>query len=262
MRVKIVQGSETFIIAIPFRDISYLSAHTYRSTDSVIFLTLGQPPSFECETSPGNPRRRLSCLPWSGHARIAPYLSTSIRLVCSSRDDLRRFRQLSIKARAHTVHDFESPVERRGLFLPEVFDGLELQLRSMNWCVAFQVESIVRARVLDIKEMLELMTKVRDIVARKGKTYAASFLRHFKTKAMAWNFNSDTWYIPILQCFLLAEVEYEKQSKAPSLMPTDNSLFQSFHVIVTPTAIVLDGPFVGFLCPQASPSDDEIAAQC
>jgi len=48
----------------------------------------------------------------------------------------------------------------------------------------------------------------------------------------------------IQQCFARAEREYEVQPMSPSLKPTNNSLFESLHVIIAFNNDLLDGPFL------------------
>jgi len=47
----------------------------------------------------------------------------------------------------------------------------------------------------------------------------------------------------IEECFLLAVKDFAGYARSPSLQPTDERLFNSFHVMMTPTSMFLEGPF-------------------
>jgi hypothetical protein len=58
----------------------------------------------------------------------------------------------------------------------------------------------------------------------------------------------------IQQFFTQTHKEYSKSNAlAPALTPTDSNIFQSLHVIISPTSIYLEGPFVSFFYPDCMP---------
>lgn len=244
IQIKLKRSTGIYRIAIRFSQIRSLSAHRYLSDDEpVICFSLDMPPAYEVE-SPSNPvRQRLSSLPIPDHARVAPFASLAIRLVLSSLVELSKFRSLTKVAQLSYLEDYECHIARRGLFSLVVMDRLQMWLRSINWCVAFQVESLLRGLAVDAKEMLSLMPAIDKMISTHGKAYAMMMLRHFCKKALAWGGGDHGQSEAILNCFLEAKDEYDKQGRSISLKPSDGSLFEALHVTVTPTTMYLDGPF-------------------
>lgn len=185
LRIKLRQSSDTYVIAIRFSQLLAISAHTYLSETPVIFLSLNQPPTYECEGTGGSFRQRLSFLPILDHERVAPYASLAIRLICASFDDLQKFRDLSLVAQLHNIQDYECPVVRRGLFSQVAMDELQDWQRRFDWSVSFQIEAILRSMGVDARELLDLMPEVRRVIRANGKEYAAGLLRYFEPRARA-----------------------------------------------------------------------------
>ncbi|KAF7339912.1 RNA-dependent RNA polymerase [Mycena venus] len=202
-RITIPRPSEVFYIGIRFSRISHVQIHSDRSQPSTIFFNLSEPPNFECGTGSG-PRQRLSYLPIEDHKRVAPFTSLAIRLVCSNRGDVARFERLAKTAGIKNVYETELHVERRGLFSEPVLEQVRAGIKSLRWNVAFQVEALHRNLDLDAKEILSILPST------------------------------------IPELFKEVHAEYSRShAKAPSLEPADNSVFQSLHVVITPTTIYL-----------------------
>jgi len=243
MRIKLQEFSDTYIIAMKYSQINHITAHNYLSDqEPVIFLSLSVPPTYERDKKPL--RQRLSHLPLPDHERIAPYASLAIRLVCRSPDELLTFSNCSKVAQLHNVHDYEYPVVRRGLFSSDKLEKLQKWLRYFNWCVTFQIEALVRSMAVDVAEALELMPYVLRIVEAKGKEVAASMLRKFRSKAknLSWNIAVEEEF-DLRQCFLDFEKECDRPTSTSSLKPSEGSLCDVFHVMITPTTMFLEGPF-------------------
>ncbi|KAF5377659.1 hypothetical protein D9615_005257 [Tricholomella constricta] len=243
LRIKIPRTTVTLAIAIRFAQITALSAHTTISKEPVIYMNLAIPPAFESETNSTTPRERLAALPLEDHARVAPYTSLAIRLICSSHQELQKFRELSKVAQLHHISEMETYVERRGLFSSTVAEELQPLLRRLNWCVSFQLESLIRSLAVDMKELLDLMPHIVRLTHEKGKRYAASMLRDFGPRAMElfWS-DPDGEQETLLDLFRRAQVEFEAHSTHSKWEPTDSSLFESYHVEITPTTMRLTGP--------------------
>lgn len=170
----------------------------------------------------------------------------AIRLICGERGDIVRFERLARTAGVKNVYETELHIERRGLFSEEVLSQVRAGIKALRWTVAFQVEALHRNLDLDAKEVLLIIPVVRNLVLLKGRSYATAFLRHFATRARFWNAYEETSQ-SIQDLFNTVHAEYSRShAKAPSLIPTDNSVIQSLHVIISPTMIYLQGPFVSF----------------
>ncbi|KAJ7275343.1 RNA-directed RNA polymerase 2 [Mycena haematopus] len=241
-RIGIPWQGAIFYVAIRFSRISHIQIHLDPTKDSTIFFELLESPNYESATGPG-PRQRLSCLPISDHERVAPFTSLAIRLICSHRGDVARFERLARTAGVKNVYETELHIERRGLFSEAVLGQVRAGIKALRWSVAFQVEALHRNLYLDAKEILLIIPLVRRLVDLKGRSYATAFLRHFGTRARYWSAYEETSQT-IEELFLEVHTEYAKShAKAPSLIPSDNSIFQSLHVTISPTTIYLEGPF-------------------
>ncbi|KAG6911837.1 hypothetical protein DXG01_000084 [Tephrocybe rancida] len=247
-RVRIPRsGVDTLAIAIRFSNLRNISAHTSLDGEQVIFLTLESPPAYESEPlDDKKPRTRLSALPLSDHARVSPYVSHTVRLICRTQRDLSLFRKLCKEAKIHYLSDTAWLVARRGLFAPSVSRALEPWLRSLNWCIAFQVESLLRSLSLDMTEMLQLMPYISDLRKTRGKRILAEILAHFGPRAieLSWDDfdqgkdSKET----IVECFLKALKDYDARLPSSFSETADPSLFKAYHVEITPTTMRLSGP--------------------
>ncbi|KAG5353249.1 hypothetical protein C0989_008984 [Termitomyces sp. Mn162] len=243
LRIKIPRQSDTTLaIVIRFSNLKTKSVHTSYSGDPVILLTLETPPAFESEPlADDKPRIRLSSLPLLEHARLSPYVSLALRFVCKSSRDLQTFLQLCKEAKIHHINDTEYLSEQRGLFAPHVAKKLERWLQSSNWCIAFQIESLLRGLSVDMTEMLSLMPYIAALTTSKGKRHAAAVLAHFGQEALKLWYDSEEPET-ILECFLRAQRDLEAHPPSFSLRSIDPSLFEAYHVEVTPTTMRLSGP--------------------
>jgi hypothetical protein len=243
LRIIILHPPKTFIIAVRFSQIIYLSAHTSLSEEPAVFLTLEIPPVYEAEV--GQPlRQRLAALPLADHARVSPYTSLALRLVLGSNHELFKFRHLAKVAQVYNVHNSDYPVDRRELFSAAAMEELHHSLRLFNWCVSFQIEALLSTLLVDVKEMLVLIPHIQRLVRHRGKSYTSSMLRYFIPCAREFFYSPDDVRAETIEdCFRLAAQGFASQATSPSLQPTDGSLFHSLHVIITPTTMILEGPF-------------------
>jgi hypothetical protein len=256
LRIKYFAPTETRIIAVRFSLINWTATSLSVQGQPTVFLSLHLPPSFESELTPEKmdqmsrpngtvydiaPRQRLSAFD-DEHARVAPYTSLAIRLICNKDADVMAFRRLSRMAQLHEPLDFDYPVEYRELFSAHKLDMLQAWLRDLDFEVAFQVESLTRALTVDAQEMLDLRADIDDLVEDKGAHYTSMLLRHFSTQARAlfWGYNeSKESKETVPQCFQRSQAEFKLQAPSPS----GEAVFNCLHVIQTPTTISLEGPF-------------------
>lgn len=239
LRISLQQSPDTYIIAMKYPQVNYITVHNYLNEEPIIFFSLNTPPTYERDEKPL--RQRLSYLPIPDHQRVASYASLAIRLVCCSPNDLLTFSNCSKAAQLHNIYDYEYPVNRLGLFSSDKLEALQKWLRYFNWCVTFQIEALVRSMAIDVAEALELMPVVDQVVKTKGKEVAASMLRKFHSKAkhMFWDVEEE---VDLRQCFLDFEKECDKPTSLSSLKPSEGSLRDVFHVMITPTTMFLEGP--------------------
>jgi RNA-dependent RNA polymerase len=93
---------------------------------------------------------------------------------------------------------------------------------------------------VDVKEMLEILPLVDEMGQEKGREHSAALLRDFKTRVKAFN-DRDT--NSVRRCFQETIAEFSETYNASRLVPTDGSLYQSLHVTITPTTMILEGPY-------------------
>lgn len=266
LRVKILQAEETLVIAIRFSQINSTS-WTSSPNEPAIYFSLVTAPAFESEVPPhiaqeirnrpdfrGSiydyaPRLRLTSLD-EEHSRVAPYTSLAFRIVCRNGADISLFRRLSRIASLST-QEFGYPIERRERFSASRMERLNRWLLRQAWEIAFQVQALLQAMLLDFKEMLDLRPDVERVTQEMGTRVAASFLQHF---AMGLKF---LWAPPdesreiqrglIRECFHRSEVEFRqiqvKSSRSKSKARDAAETFDCLHVSVTPTSMLLTGPY-------------------
>ncbi|KAF9270384.1 RNA-directed RNA polymerase 2 [Marasmius fiardii PR-910] len=224
-------------LAIVMRLSRIRSTYFFDLEDPVIFFDMAYPPSFEREPAAVGQRERLPHLPVPSHDRLAPFISHSLRIVCSSQRDFDIFSELARLVQLHCNRDSSEVVERRSLFSLDRLDILQRYLAKMPWCMAFQMESILYRQLADVQELLQLVPAIEDIRRKHGARYAAKFLRHFQNKL------STLWWdeeeLTVDECFSHARISF---SDGPSLTPTEGSLFEAYHVTITPTRMRLEGP--------------------
>ncbi|TRM65783.1 RNA dependent RNA polymerase-domain-containing protein [Schizophyllum amplum] len=246
MRIKIRHPSSTgrlLAIAIRFSQIVAISAPRH-SESRAITATLSLPPSFESEVSNSDdPRIRLHCLPFGDHERVVAYTSLALRIVLSSQEYMRRFHELASVAELHHLDEYDYPAVRRGVFSLTHMDKLAAWQKRIPWPIAFQIESLLRCLNLDPTEILSFIPTIHAIYKASGTQYCALFLKYFQGRLDAWCAYEDENSENIQQCFDNAMREFAKQNSVEVIKPTDGSVFDSLHVIVTPTTMYLEGPF-------------------
>ncbi|RXW24759.1 hypothetical protein EST38_g1051 [Candolleomyces aberdarensis] len=270
-RVQYSHTNSKYIIAIRFSQIDSLTAHHYLHSEPVILFILLDPPIYEMEPQSTTPdyngtfeslfsrlfldsaqkplRSRLSALPIPpDHERVAPYASLALRLVCASNGEVEKFRSLSKLAGFPHVGSHEYPFVRRNLFSQDAVDEYNQWVRKLPWAVAFQVESIVRKRSVDLREMLELLPDIKQLTRRtdKDKAWVSSLLRDFGTKVHSLYISDspeDRASDAVRRCFDNVVKSFESQPQRRNFKPTDGSLCEALHVTITPTTMMLDGPY-------------------
>ena len=274
-RIYADQGSllsDTRIIAIRVNAVYNVSATVDSASGTpVIFFSLVHPPTFESEStfsilasvldaSSNRPTRHR----WSSfdtddeeHTLIAPYVSLAIRLECESFEDLRVFRKF-IGAAHLPVDDNAYPVVRRGLFSPATRAEYQLWIATLPWIVAFQMEALLRSWLLNMAEALSLRSEVDRVLQARGVAYVAALLRDFAShaKTLYWyggtqpGAESDfetrlkaAWSDPVTHLFALVEAAFVYKPIESSLTVDPSAPFQCLRVTITPTTMILEGPF-------------------
>ncbi|KAH9857867.1 RdRP-domain-containing protein [Lenzites betulinus] len=271
-RVKVHSplAQETRIIAIRASQIGWASAAVDPSSGvPTIFFSLSNPPSFETESSnaglfdslvgmlnlPPPKRQKWSAFDPS-HEALAPYTSLALRLEAASLDDLRTFRKLTRMAHIN-IDDFAYRVERRGLFDASVREECALWAMRLPWIVSFQVEALLRANLVDFKEMRRLQRPIEEVLRRERKDYTAALLREFigQAKSLFWYgedpVNQERTHQPselfsgdVVELFSMVSAKFVYRPLNTALNTADATApFHCLRVTVTPTTMHLEGPF-------------------
>ncbi|KAF9452610.1 RdRP-domain-containing protein [Macrolepiota fuliginosa MF-IS2] len=233
------------IVAVRQSSIQSISRHFSTSDGNhVLFLELAMPPMFlrkNTTADPPTPYSRMSTFPLLDNPRAIPFVGLALRLVFSRKEESGGFSQLAENAGLRHIQTYEVMIDRRGLFSAERLDLLERNLRKFNWRVAFQLASLLQNLILDTAELLDLLPRIRQIVRVKGRTYTAKFLKEFQNQANSLWYNDDSRE-SILPCFESTERDFAKQGDIALPVPDDGSYYQSLHVTITPTTMILNGP--------------------
>ncbi|KAI0335366.1 RdRP-domain-containing protein [Cubamyces sp. BRFM 1775] len=253
------------IIAIKTSQIGWVSAAVHQSSRTpTIFFSLSNPPAFETQDplapmATSSQARRPTKHRWSAfdetHEPLAPYVSLALRLECNSLEDLDKFHKVARGAHVRP-EDFAYDVVKRGLFAESLRQQYADWVVRQPMIVGFQVEALLRSWLLDFKEVLSLRTQIDSLSRRKGKEYTAALLRDFQTHAKArfWYGEEapradDGQELPIatddpVELFELVQSRFVYKPMNTALDTAEAaSLFYCLHVIVTPTTLLLEGPF-------------------
>ncbi|KAH7104770.1 RdRP-domain-containing protein [Auriculariales sp. MPI-PUGE-AT-0066] len=234
--------------------------HRQTEADHSICLNLRTAPTYESEPSEDledlmasislnkrQRRTRLRCL-HDDFLEHAPYVSHCIRIMCSSRDELAKFRRMSGEAglvKADLI-DYER-VERR-LFSVSALStcrGWIAGYGQHHWPVAFQLECLLRSGQMDALEIVRLHGFLTDTLRTHPVSFTANGLRTFASelRLLPWYTNhSDVQFETPLDCLkrTMLSMEMERQS-GTELLPHDAALHIQ-KLTYTPTTFFLSGP--------------------
>lgn len=265
-RVEFIHENFKYHIAIRFSQIQHLTAHLYLQQEPVILLKLLDPPAYErdlhpCRGTDGYPydmmsesdesfdgpcRKQLSFLPVpQNHQSVAPYTGLALRFVCTSKLELQEFSNLAHLAGFNSIVSKEYRVERRNLFSPVSLEHYERWTRALPWTIAFQVIAIVNRRSVNVQEMLDILPDIGELNRARGKKYVALLLQDFASKVCVLDHieaPEDKGPTAVRLCLEQTLKNFDSLPTRQKINPTDGSLCEVFHVTVTPTSMVLDGP--------------------
>jgi hypothetical protein len=235
---------EFYIIVIPFASIINVSTSTNYDREHALVFYLNAPPAYEQQEQPGGKRRKLHHIPIPDHERVAPFTSMAIRIVCGSQRDIQRFRNLCRNARLNKVDEYDYPVEHRNLFSEADMISIIYSFRSLPWKVAFQMEALLRNMAIDFKEAMTLYPVVQQMVQEKDAELVAKALREFRNQTDFLFHSEEDDAAEIVELFMRNVDALDQEDIVTPPRPADGSLYEAFHVDITPTSMYLDGPFI------------------
>jgi hypothetical protein len=257
VRIKLMDLQDVVrSIAIQWSQISWSAIGYADEGHPSIFFALYAPPIFDMGGSaqhqvqsilaprppPVEKRQRLLALyPDDPNLiRVLPYATLCIRVLCHTMGDLRTFKQLCKVARLSSPKDYAYHAEHLELFSETRLEQFHRWTRQLHWSIAFQLEALLQGRIADTKEILSIRRIVEDMVAGKGISYTATFLRSVVT-VTAIEFLDDH------EGGFKASIERYARDFSPSSSPhpwdPKDGIFNFLHVSISPTSMKLSGPF-------------------
>jgi RNA-dependent RNA polymerase len=177
---------------------------------------------------------RLSALD-DAHARIAPY-AHQLRVLLTDRDDLVKLEDV-----LQIAHGLCRPIRvscvdafAQGFFSNRYIHDFYCWIKTINWKSAFQIESYLRCGLLNTHELLfALRDPIEDVIRDYGNG-ASELLRLFSVALRTRNVDEAA-------SACLAHV----RAAHPAIRPLRlaHGKFLCHHVVVTPTRMLLEGPY-------------------
>ena len=208
----------------------------------VICFELWTPPIFQQEdfhrTLTGDARRdergfrqRINSIN-ATHGVVAPY-AHQLRVVLHHEKDLHGFAELCRIAGLPRPFSTSIESEAKGFFSSKQLFKFQGWLKSLPWPVAFQVEACLRNGLLTTPELWDLRQPFESLCCRTAD--AADVLRLFVEKLR----DRSKTQTP-LDCL------QEAETRSTSLIDQrpNAGTFLCHHVTVTPTRLLLEGPYV------------------
>ncbi|KAG8758387.1 hypothetical protein FRC14_000156 [Serendipita sp. 396] len=130
-------------------------------------------------------------------------------------------------------------VEKKRLFSRNVMDVYDQWITTLPFEVAFQVEGLVTRRHFSPRELIGIRREVGAAIEKYGIPTAASCIQHLEYAREQDDEAS------IIQLFLQLTEYCDQRTGKWSLrhLPTDKEVFECHHIMVTPTSVILNGPF-------------------
>ncbi|KAG8918661.1 hypothetical protein FRC02_002193 [Tulasnella sp. 418] len=243
--------SEKRVICVRFSRIEYLTVEQSPSANAIL-LFLSVPPSFESHPSPvmeqmmldRAKRTRLHAFSES-HARVAPYTSLALRIVLNSPEEARKFEYKASKTQFPTAEHIRVGPVNRQLFSAVHLEAVNQWAETLEWRVAFQVMTLLSSLVVDPTEILGLKASIESLITKYGDLRTAEILRLFcgRLKTLMWTGSDDDGAKTVEDCLKRATLDTTDTHMYIRSQGDDDGVFNCHHCTVTPTRMILDGPF-------------------
>ena len=240
------------------------TSFTFRATNSrfltVIIFDLHTPPTFEQESYNNRPsaresegiepkkkqktRDRISAID-EAHASIAPY-AHHLRIILADKGDLLEFEKICqiVECEPRPIRVPRVDAHAKEFCSPCNLLHVKRWIMTMDWKNAFQIEGYLRCGLLNTHDLLVTLQKpIEDAIERYGDASSA-FLLFFSEGLKSRKADEDP-----KDCLERMHTEWKKCAtpKPPPLAPLEpEDIPQDIschHVIVTPSRILLEGPY-------------------
>jgi len=247
-------------VVIRFGNVGTLSYSRNGDPDCSLLFTLLAPPVFEEPIpylaafalewdEPKDRRTRHSSLCDDGlHARLVPYTSYAILLTVANKNSRQNILDMCSAVHLPKPTRFPAAPEARGHFAAKTLAEAEQFIAALPWPIAFQVLSLLRNVKLSAKELLHLRDEIEIMVLQYHSMpkRAADIIVQFglELDELEWLYPSHNSSHQILeslrQCFRIA---CGTPSSSFRLREPLGDLFTCYHVAVTPTSEIPEGPY-------------------
>ncbi|EIW57530.1 RdRP-domain-containing protein [Trametes versicolor FP-101664 SS1] len=184
-------------------------------------------------------RERLTFLD-KPHQSVGPF-AFQLRVVLNDPSARKDLKTLCYEAGVRSSGKVQIDTDVCGFYRPETMRAVRSWIMRFEWPVAFQLEALLRNGLLNTGDMLDLRTDVEEL-HQEDPDFAADALRHFFEKLQSKQ-RSET----VVECFkntLAKDREVQESlSGEDADVPESKGTLKCFHVIVTPTRILLEGPY-------------------
>ncbi|KAI0649133.1 RdRP-domain-containing protein [Trametes meyenii] len=187
-------------------------------------------------------RERLPSLD-DAHECVGPF-AFQLRLVLNTDNQhaRRNVKHLCEEAGIRPPGKVDIDVDCCGFFLPETMGAVGAWIQHFQWPVAFQLDALLRNGLLHTGDLYDLRD---DIEALHGADheFAGDVLRHFSEKLI-----SKQRSVTVVECFKTTLAEDRKTAESLSEgedteLPLKTGTLKCYHAKVTPTKVLLQGPF-------------------
>ncbi|CAL1705570.1 unnamed protein product [Somion occarium] len=167
------------------------------------------------------------------HAVVAPY-AHQVRLVLHHENDIRDFSKLCFVAELQRPFRAQVEADAMGFFAHKQLYCVRVWLQQCKWPIAFQLEALLRNGLLNTDELLHELRGPIQALIDKDSDLAADHLRTL-TEAIRTKDSSQT----AMDCL----TAICQKTSAPLRPRLSAGNFLCHHVTVTPTRILLEGPY-------------------
>ncbi|KAG9018984.1 hypothetical protein FRB90_007564 [Tulasnella sp. 427] len=244
------RGFETTrkVVAVPFRSVKTLNINTSSLSKPSVLLAFYYPPAFEAHVLEedgfqdliATRRDRLDAFSRS-HIPIAPYASHALRITLDDHNSLRFLLEMAHIAHLPKSMETLSPTFSQAQFARQHLQDTSEWIQALDWIVAFQAQALINNLLLLPRELLELSPAIMASLEQSGSRIAAEILRAFAARLKG--LRTTTGHDGVLQCFAQARQDINQLYLTCRDHSADPGTFDCYHATVTPTRVVLDGPY-------------------
>ncbi|KAG8906417.1 hypothetical protein FRB99_006919 [Tulasnella sp. 403] len=247
------QPSESLQVVFRFSRVESIACEGRDSPSPAVLMTLEYPPSFErVLTYPevegigrGYTKRcpLQSLMP--NHQSVAPFTSLALRMQFSGHENLIKFERLAQIAHLPRIHDLSFPSVHRSLFSEANLNRVLDWIKGFGWTAAFQLQGIMNDLMVDPVELWGLRRQIDLLKNTNPMEKFVEILRLFKGHLRIWGRGEgpEESAITVADCLRQAAVAVTMTHMQLRDQRMDVGLFNCHHVTLTPTRMVLNGPY-------------------